>query len=267
MRRTWIKLWVDQCLRGSMISELNPEQRWIFIGLVLMAGDSEEPGLIFGRKDEDGNLQGKPDAVLAYELGVDETSIGPAKAKMIEKGKIAVDGRGVISICNWGKYQSEYERQKPGRTKVRPSDALRCRLEGEVEGEGEEEKSKGDRKPAPGPLSGTPAKAEIDDIIEKWNRFADGHELPRINGVAKGSARERALLARIREGMDFEKVLRAVHEQPFLCGDNDRGWMVNFEWILKPANMVKILEGAYVREVRGRARDRQPEDPNVGGRR
>lgn len=260
MRRTWIKLWVDQCLRGSMISELNPEQRWIFIGLVLMAGDSEEPGIIFGRKDENGNLQGKPDAVLAYELGVDETSIAPAKAKMIEKGKISIDGRGVISICNWGKYQSEYERQKPGRTKVRQDDAPKCGLEGEGEVEGEEEKSKGDRKPAP---DASPTM----EICRMWNRFAEGHDLPKIIHIDKGSARERALLARIKDGMNFEAVLKAIHGQPFLYGDNDRGWLLNFDWILKPANLAKILEGTYVREVRGAARDKQPENPRVGGRR
>ncbi len=264
MRRTWIKLWVDQCLRGSMISELNPEQRWIFIGLVLMAGDSEEPGIVFGRKDEDGNLLGKPDAVLAYELGVDESSIGPAKARMIEKGKITTDARGVITICNWGKYQSEYERQKPGRTKVRQDDAPKCGLEGEGEIDREEEEEH-----VVGPKADPSRLAkQISDIREKWNRFAEGHELPGINTIQKGSARERALLARMREkGFDFEKILEAIHHQPFLYGDNDRGWLMNFDWWLKPANLTKILEGAYVREVRGKARDRQPEDPRVGGRR
>lgn len=243
-----------------MIAELTPEQRWIFIGLVLMAGDSEEPGLVFGRKDEAGNLQGKPDEILAYELGVDEASIGPAKARMIDKGKISVDGRGVISICNWSKYQSEYERQKPGRTKVRQDDAHKCGLEGEGEVEGEEEKEKGSGKPAP-------CSSDLLPIFEQWNRFAAGHELAPITSIPKGSARERAIKARLKEGMAFEDVLKAIHAQPFLYGDNDRGWLVNFDWILKPANLAKILEMAYVRDVRGRARDKAPEDPNVGGRR
>jgi len=243
-----------------MIAELTPEQRWIFIGLILMAGDSEEPGLVFGRKDENGNLIGKPDAVLAYDLGVEESSIRPALARMIEKGKISVDGRGVISICNWGKYQSEYERQKPGRTKVRQDDEPKCRLEVEGEVEVEEEKSKGDRKPAP---DASPTM----EIFRMWNRFAGGHGLAKIIHVDKGSAREKALLARIKDGMLFEDVLRAIHNQPFLCGDNDRGWLVNFDWILKPANLIKILEGAYIKDVRGKAKDRAPEDPRVGGRR
>ena len=258
MRRTWIKLWVDQCLRGSMISELTPEQRWIFIGLVLMAGDSEVPGVVFGRKDEHGNLLGKPDAVLAYELGVDEASIGPAKARMIEKGKIFVDSNGVVSICNWNKYQSEYERQKPGRTKVRQDGELKCGLEGEGEGDREREEE--------GVVD--PFKQKAAEIISKWNRFAKGHDLPEVKGAPAGSARERAIRARISEkGFEFEEVLRAIHEQDFLTGDNDRGWLVTLDWILKPANMTKVLERAYIKDVRGRARDRQPEDPGVGGRR
>ena len=40
MKRTWIKLYVDQTLRGSMIEELTPDQRWMFVGLLLMAGFS-----------------------------------------------------------------------------------------------------------------------------------------------------------------------------------------------------------------------------------
>lgn len=243
-----------------MIAELTPEQRWIFIGLVLMAGDSEVPGMIFGRKDENGNLIGKPDAVLAYELGVDESSIGPAKARMIEKGKIAVDARGVINICNWGKYQSEYERQKPGRTKVQQPDAPKCGLDLEGEVDLEEEKEKGSGKPAP-------CAPQLQPVFDQWNKFANGHDLAPIKSIPKGSARERALQARLKDGMAFEDVLKAIHAQPFLCGDNDRGWLLNFDWILKPANLAKILEGAYVKEVRGRARDRAPEDPNVGGRR
>lgn len=260
MRRTWIKLYIEQCLRGSMISELNPEQRWIFIGLVLMAGDSEEPGIVFGRKDEDGNLLGKPDAVLAYELGVDESSIGPAKTKMIEKGKISIDCRGVIHISNWSKYQSEYERQRPGRTKVQPGDAPKCGLEVEGERDREEEEH------VVGPKADPPLSPMM-DACRKWNRFADGHDLPKIIRVDKGSAREKALLARLKEGMVFEDLLRAIDEQPFLYGENDRGWLVNFDWILKPANLVKIMERAYIREIRGKARDRQAEDPRVGGRR
>ena len=32
---------------------------------------------------------------------------------------------------------------------------------------------------------------------------------------------------------------------PFLIGDNNRNWKANFDWIIKPENMVKIEEGNY----------------------
>jgi hypothetical protein len=106
------------------------------------------------------------------------------------------------------------------------------------------------------------------EIISNWNRFAEGHNLPKVKGLPKGSSRERVLLQRLREkDFDFEKLLKAIHAQPFLYGDNDRGWLVTFDWILKPANLTKILEGAYIKNRIGDAARRAPEDPHVGGRR
>lgn len=112
------------------------------------------------------------------------------------------------------------------------------------------------------------APSTVESIIEKWNRFAEGHDIPKIKGLPKGSFRERALLQRLRDkGFDFENVLRVIHEQPFLYGDNDRGWLVTFDWILKPANLTKILEKAYVKNRIGDAERRAPESPHVGSRR
>ena len=117
MRRTWVKLYVET-LRSSMISELSPEQRWMFVGLLLMAGDSPIPGTIYARKDENGKLIGYPDAILAFKLGVHESAIQPGLARMVEKGKITIDDAWVISICNWRKYQSEYERTRNAPSRV-----------------------------------------------------------------------------------------------------------------------------------------------------
>lgn len=263
MARKWVKLWVDQCLRGSMMAELSPEQRWIFVGLLLLAGDSEVPGTIFRRKDENGSLVGYRPLVLADTLGVPDESIDPALTRMVEKGKISINAQGVITVLNWSKYQSDYERTRdaPSRcTKVQPPTEEKYRLDLEGELDLEEEKRVGDRKPAP-------CASQLQPIFDQWNKFAKGHELAPIKEIPKGSARERALKARIKEGMSFEDVLKAIHMQPFLYGENDRGWLLNFDWILKPANLTKILEGAYVRDVRGAARDKAPEDPRVGGRR
>ena len=118
MRRKWIKLYVDQTLRGSLIAELSPEQRWTFVGLLLMAGDSSIPGLIFKRKDENGVLIGYSTLVLADTLGVDEDDLKAGLERMVEKDKITINAQGVIAIVNWTKYQSEYERTRHAPSRV-----------------------------------------------------------------------------------------------------------------------------------------------------
>ena len=44
----------------------------------------------------------------------------------------------------------------------------------------------------------------------------------------------------------WERYFTLVHESTFLAGENDRGWTANFDWIVKPANMIKIEEGNYL---------------------
>lgn len=104
-------------------------------------------------------------------------------------------------------------------------------------------------------------------IVEKWNLYARANEIPWVRDLEKHSARERALFARLEDpAWDFDKLLEAISAQPFLTGDNERGWLVNFDWILKPANATKILDGAYVKARKGDAARRAPDDPRVGSK-
>lgn len=59
--------------------------------------------------------------------------------------------------------------------------------------------------------------------------------------------RKTAIRARIAEhGKEaVVDVFKKVLHSPFLLGYNDRNWKCNFEWIFKPSNFVKILEGNY----------------------
>lgn len=45
---------------------------------------------------------------------------------------------------------------------------------------------------------------------------------------------------------DFEKCILKIQETPFLLGDNDRKWRVDFDWIIdNDTHYLKILEGKY----------------------
>jgi len=55
-------------------------------------------------------------------------------------------------------------------------------------------------------------------------------------------------------GADIEKwraFVTRIAAAPLLIGDNGRGWRADYDWVLKPANLAKILEGNYDRKPNG----------------
>ena len=72
-------------------------------------------------------------------------------------------------------------------------------------------------------------------------------ELSKI--VSLSENRKKAIAARWKEyGHDiavFEKLFTLAQESNFLKGKNDRNWSATFDWLMKSANMAKVLEGNY----------------------
>ena len=55
------------------------------------------------------------------------------------------------------------------------------------------------------------------------------------------------LRARVRE-YGTEAVLQAIEKirrSAFLKGQNTKGWVITFEWFVRPNNFPKVLEGTY----------------------
>ena len=44
---------------------------------------------------------------------------------------------------------------------------------------------------------------------------------------------------------EMEQTFIKAGQSGFLSGQNDRGWKANFDWVIKPENRIKILEGNY----------------------
>lgn len=112
MRRNWIKLYVDQVLRGSMFTELLPDERFVWFGFLCLTGDSPIDGKICVSEGV-----GYTNDQLAALLKVDAELIRRAKSKFVKYDKIIIEAGSVVTICNWKKYQSEYERQRIYRNK------------------------------------------------------------------------------------------------------------------------------------------------------
>ena len=56
--------------------------------------------------------------------------------------------------------------------------------------------------------------------------------------------RKRKILKAAKE-YDLIEIFKTVQKSRFLTGENDREWKADFDWIIKPANIVKIHEGRY----------------------
>jgi hypothetical protein len=87
----------------------------------------------------------------------------------------------------------------------------------------------------------------IKNIIELWNVFAENNGLTKIEEINKGSQREAHLRARMsKKGFDFNKLLEAVGQSPFLLGQAGKEpFYATFDWILCSSNYQKIVEGNY----------------------
>lgn len=118
-RRTWIKIYSEKWLRGSIRQE-SAELRGIFIDLLSLAGDSAygDNGMIKLAENV-----GFTDEVLCGILNLSASQWKKGKNALANQEnpdenriKFTPIGQGyAINIINWSKYQGEYQRQKKYR--------------------------------------------------------------------------------------------------------------------------------------------------------
>lgn len=91
-------------------------------------------------------------------------------------------------------------------------------------------------------------KKGISGVKEIWNNFAVKHSLQSIARVSR--ERSGKLATRQKEELfDIEKILLEAEKQPFLFGVNDRGWKMDFDWLIEnDNNYLKILENKYIQQ-------------------
>jgi len=115
--RTWVKIYCDNWLTGTLRGE-TPSLRGIWADLLALAGS--------GKYGDTGEIKlqndvGLTDLQLQKLLNLSRKVWQKAKKRLILTERIAINSRNIITILNWKKYQSEYERQKPHRNlKLQP---------------------------------------------------------------------------------------------------------------------------------------------------
>ena len=84
------------------------------------------------------------------------------------------------------------------------------------------------------------------EIVESWNSLSV-YGIAQIKRIVDGSIRAKQLKSRISQyGEDaIIEAIDRIRRSKFLQGDNNRGWIITFDWFIKPSNFAKVYEGNY----------------------
>ena len=84
---------------------------------------------------------------------------------------------------------------------------------------------------------------DVRRIVEAWNSLG----LNEVREVTGESKRGGMLRARVKEhGVDgVLEAIENVRKSDFLKGQNAKGFVITFDWFVKPNNFIKVLEGNY----------------------
>lgn len=100
-------------------------------------------------------------------------------------------------------------------------------------------------------VSATFNRIDYNSLLNYWNINSKLKEITAITDKRKGN-----INARFKEyGLEsIYKVIDNCGNSSFIRGHNSRNWMADFDWVFKPNNFIKVLEGNYL--------DKSPNDFN-----
>ena len=153
-----------------------------------------------------------------------------------------------VTIPNWGKHQNldqiaakneymkKYMREYREKQKLISSSKSNCKTnsksnvseaEEDIEEDKELEKDK---------------KIDCQQVVDLYHSICKS--FPTIRSLSE--ARKKAIKARLKTYNleDFKTVFQNAEASSFLKGE-DGGWKASFDWLIKEANMLKVMEGNY----------------------
>lgn len=244
MEDWWIKIFPYRLLEWEWYDDLYMFR--LFMHLLLKANyrDKEWHGTIIKRGQLVTSL-----GHLSTETGLSYRNVRTCLDKLEKTGEIvrqATNKFTIITVCKYGKYQQAPadERQttdKQTTNKRQPNDK---QLTTTIDNKSIRDKdiSSTDVEDA------APSRVEIDlvAVMDFFNRTMENASIPKIRTKIDGRRKE-MLTARVREyGIDmvYEVITKAAASS-FLNGGGNRGFVADFEWLMRPNNFPKVLEGNY----------------------
>lgn len=273
---SWIKIEIEM-FSNRKIKQIRkmPEGNnivLIWVMLLTMAGRCNSNGIIFLTENIPYTTK-----MLADELDFEESIIQLALTVLEKFGMITRDSE-LLSIPGWEEHQSADELEKirdqnrkrvaEYRERQKNKAALLCKkddvtlqkrysniavteqnknkdkdLELDLDTELDKDKEKDINDLIVS--KDTIRQTDVQRIIDEWNTLEEFGITPVKRMTPK---REQAVKARIRQNCveDILEAIENIRHSTFLQGQNKNGWMVTFDWFLKPGNFAKVFEGQYM---------------------
>lgn len=163
------------------------------------------------------------------------------KEKIIDAATDA--GQTVLTICNYERYQTVGQ-QTDAATDAEATQQRRSNDAKSKEGNTGIQEEVVEATPQP-----RAALQPVSDAVGVWNEHAAKVGWPTV--IKFSASRQAALRARLRDdGLEGWKagIIRA-HASPYLSAQPPPAWFT-FDWIVKPGNFAKLIEGNYDGNVR-----------------
>lgn len=260
---SWIKIETEM-FNNSKIGHIRnlPEGNnivLIWVMLLTMAGRCNANGLIFLTENIPYN-----EKMLADELRFDESVVRLALSVLEKFGMITRDGN-LLTIPGWEEHQNiegmDKIREQNRIRKQKQRERQRNMIEQDMSRDAsrdvtQQNKIKNKKEDIDKDIDNklivskdTICQTDVRRVIEEWNKLQEVGINP-IRDIKPSSKRYQLLKGRIRE-YGIDEVLNAINNvrnSDFLRGENNRGWMITFDWFVKPNNFLKTLEGNYNKE-------------------
>ena len=261
MQQGWICLWRELLDKTVWINS-NPQQKTILITLLLMANHEEKQwewkGKIYMVKEGE-FITSIKNIVSKCGKGVTTQNVRTALdrfEKLQFLTKESTNENTLIKIENWGLYQGVEIQTNKATNKRLTNDQQTTNKRLTTNNNNNNDNNDNN-------IFNIFSNEKIFvPLLQKWNSLSS--TVPKVSNLKKDTQRYRMITQRIADYGE-ETVLKAIDnikDSPFLLGNNNKGWVITFDWFIRPNNFVKVLDGNYINKkaVQSKGKYIEPQD-------
>jgi hypothetical protein len=137
----------------------------------------------------------------------------------------------LVTICGWDNYQNNNSKNEQQMNSKRTTNEQRMNT------------NKKDNK--------VKELSFYEDAVEKFNSTC--LKLPKVTKLTGERVNMLATILETNSKEEVMNVIKRTSESDYLNGNNKDGWKASFDWVFKPNNFVKILEGNFENNTKAKS--------------